>query len=75
MPIKIWYKVLPGRGNVIWPIIEVKIGQSLPQPILALVDSGANKSILHPFVAEALGFNLDKLGPSEKGISASGKYK
>ncbi|MBI2190280.1 MAG: hypothetical protein HYU49_01945 [Candidatus Levybacteria bacterium] len=48
----------------------------MPQPLLALVDSGANNSILHPLVAEALGFNLTKLGPPKKGgISASGEYE
>ncbi len=78
-PIKICYKVLPGRGRVKWPIIDVKFthqGDSLPQPLLALVDSGANHSILHPLVAEALGFNLKQLGPPEKGgLSVSGKYE
>ncbi len=77
-PIKIWYKALPKFSKILWPIIDVRLnhkGISLNQPLSALVDSGANQSILHPFVAEALGFNLKKLGPSEKGISASGKYK
>lgn len=77
-PIKIWYKVLPGRGNVRWPIIDIKLRNqkiSIPQPLLSLVDSGANQSILHPFVAEALGFNLGELGNTQKGLSVSGEYK
>lgn len=77
-PIKIWYDILPGLPKVKWPILKVKLKhdeRNLPQPLIALVDSGANKSILHPFVAEALGFNLEKLGRPEKGVSASGKYK
>lgn len=77
-PIKIWYDIFPGLSRVKWPILKIKLKhgeKSLPQPLIALVDSGANKSILHPFVAEALGFNLEKLGRSEKGVSASGEYK
>ncbi len=77
-PIKIWYKILPGRGIVKWPIIDIKLRNqriSMPQPLFSLVDSGANQSILHPFVAEALGFNLEKLGNPQKGLSASGEYK
>ncbi|MBI2613902.1 MAG: retropepsin-like domain-containing protein [Candidatus Levybacteria bacterium] len=77
-PIKIWYDILPGGPGVKWPILKVKLKHSetsLPQPLIALVDSGANKSILHPLVAEALGFNLEKLGASDKGISVSGEYK
>jgi len=77
-PIKVWYKVLPGRGKSKWPIIDIKLSYkkfSLPQPILALVDSGASHSILHPFVAEILGFNLEGLGFSQKGLSASGDYR
>ena len=77
-PIKIWYKVLPGRGKVIWPILDIKISYQrniLPQPVLALIDSGANRSIIHPLLAEALGFNPDKLGDPERGVSASGDYK
>ncbi len=78
MPIKVWYKVLPGKGNVIWPILDVRysFGKiSIPQPLLSLVDSGASDSILHPLVAEALGFNLKKLGVLKSGgLSVSGKY-
>lgn len=50
-PIKIWYDILPGENKVKWPILKVKLkygNRSLPQPLIALVDSGANKSILHP---------------------------
>lgn len=77
-PIKIWYKVLPGRGSVKWPVIDLGISHKrniLPQRIFSLVDSGANKSILNPFVAEALGFDLGKLGKPDKGVSASGDYE
>lgn len=78
-PIKVWYKSLPGTTRVEWPIVDVKLSNkniSLPQPLLALVDSGANQSILHPFVAEALGFNLKLLGPAQKGgVSVSGGYE
>lgn len=78
-PIKVWYRILPGTTKVNWPIVDIKLnhqGIALPQPLLALVDSGANNSILHPLVAEALGFNLRKLGPPKKGgLSASGEYE
>lgn len=76
-PIKIWYKGLPGFSKILWPIVDVRLnhGGILTQPFSALVDSGASQSILHPFIAEVIGFNLDKLGAPEKGISASGDYK
>ena len=78
-PIKIWYKALPKFPKALWPILDIKLSYkdiSLPQPILALVDSGANFSMLHPEIAEVLGFNLKKLGPaSPGGISVSGFYK
>ncbi|MFH1832911.1 MAG: hypothetical protein ABH816_01955 [Candidatus Levyibacteriota bacterium] len=77
--IKIWYKSLPLLPKVPWPIIDIKLSNqkiSLPQPLLTLVDSGANLSILHPMVAEALGFNLKKIGPAKPGgISVSGNYE
>lgn len=79
IPIKIWYKALPKLPNILWPIIGVRLshnGISLPQPFNALVDSGANRSILHPLVAETIGFNITKLGPPKKGgLSASGEYE
>lgn len=78
-PIKVWYKPLPKFPKITWPLIDIKLsqkGKSLPQPILALVDSGASYSILHIEVAQFLGFDLKKLGLSqEAGISVSGSYK
>lgn len=78
-PIKAWYKSLPGTTRVEWPIVDIKLSNkniSLPQPLFALVDSGANQSILHPVVAETLGFNLKLLGSAHKGgVSVSGSYE
>ncbi len=78
-PIKVWYKALPKFPKIIWPIIDVGLAfknKSLQQPVLSLVDSGANFSILHPEVAEILGFDLKKLGePKLPGFSVSGLYK
>lgn len=78
-PIKIWYKTLPRFPKIIWPIIEVNLShksRTLPQPVFALVDSGTNRSILHPEVAEVLGFNRKKLGIlQDTGLSVSGSYK
>lgn len=54
-PIKVWYKSLPGSSKILWPIVDVRLQNKeivLPQPILSLVDSGANQSILHPLVAK-----------------------
>lgn len=77
-PIKIWYKALPKFSRILWPTIDIRLnhkGISLNQSLSALVDSGASDSILHPLVAEALGFNLKKLGtPKSEGLSVSGKY-
>lgn len=78
-PIKIWYKPLPKLPKIFWPIIDIRLShhnKSLPQPVLSLVDSGANLSILHLEVAEALGFDFKKLGaPRPGGISVSGSHK
>ncbi len=78
-PIKIWYKPLPKLPQISWPIIDIKLSHksiSLPQAVLALVDSGANKSILHQDVADILGFDLKKLGlPAGGGTSVSGGYR
>lgn len=78
-PIKIWYKPLPLFPKISWPIIDIKLshnGKSLPQPILALVDSGASHSILHMEVAKFLGFDFKKLGPSKAGaLSVGGSHK
>lgn len=74
-PIKIYYQRLPGVPVAKWPIVEVKFSH-LPQPILALIDSGASNSILHPEIADALGYPKSKLGdPQFQGKSASGDYK
>lgn len=78
-PIRVWYKALPKFPKALWPILDIKLsykGNRLPQAILSLVDSGANISMLHPEIAEAIGFNLKKLGPPVPGgISVSGFYK
>lgn len=78
-PIKIWYKALPQHSKIRWPILDLELrckDLSVPQPLLALVDSGASMSILHPAVAEILGFDRKKLGdPKPGGISVSGTYK
>ena len=78
-PIKVWYRALPKFPKILWPIVEIKLSRqknSLPQPVFSLVDSGANFSILHPEIAEALGINLKKLGPPRPGgTSVSGYYK
>lgn len=78
-PIKVWYKPLPKLPKIPWPIIDINLSynnRALPQSVLSLVDSGANFSTLHMEVAEALGFNLKKLGePKPGGTSVSGFYK
>jgi len=76
--IKVWYRPHPKLPKVLWPVVDVTLthkGISLPQTLLALVDSGANISILHPLIAKALGFDLKKLGAPSKGLSASGVYE
>lgn len=77
--IKIWYKALPVIPQIIWPIIDIDLSyksQKLPQPILSLIDSGANTSILHPEIAQRLGFSSHNLGkPSLPGLSVSGAYR
>ena len=79
MPIKVWYKSLPALPKTYWPIVDIKLshkGIRLIQPVLSLIDSGANLSILHVEVAEAWGINLKKLGPPKfTGTSVSGYYK
>lgn len=75
--ITIPYRVLPGSGNVLWPIVEVKLSTrhgSIPQPLSALIDSGASSSVLHPFVAEVLGFDFKNAGTPHRGTSVSGTY-
>ncbi len=79
MVIKIWYESLPKLPKILWPIVELKLkyeNSSILQRIHALVDSGASHSVLHPLVAESLGFSLKKLGvPKSGGLSVSGGYK
>ncbi len=76
---KILYQKLPQQPYSSWPILEVKLRNksvALPQPVLSLVDSGANVSIIHQEIAEALGFDLQKLGLSKsEGKSVSGNYQ
>lgn len=75
-PIKIYYKPLP-KTYVPWPILDIDLSYKnkvYPQKIFALVDSGANVSILHPQFAQYLGFDLKKLTPKAGGVSVSGNY-
>ena len=77
-PIKIYYKPLQ-NSRILWPILDIGLsykGTSLSRSVHALVDSGANISILHPQAASYLGFDIKKLGASKPGgISVSGNYK
>lgn len=77
--IKIYYSALPQAPKILWPVVDIDLAYKknhLPQLLPSLVDSGASHSILHPFVAEILGFNLKELGiPKGGGISASGEYE
>lgn len=77
-PIKVQYKPLPIQPSSYWPILDIKLahdGKITPQPILSLIDSGANGSILHIELAELLGFKLKNLGRATKGgTSVSGNY-
>lgn len=77
-PIKVRYQAHPLFPRDLWPIVSIKLIRkefSTPQSTFALVDSGANKSLLHIQAAKVLGFDIKKLGKSEKGISVSGTYK
>ncbi len=77
-PIKIPYRTYPNSGNILWPIVELRLATRyslLTQSVIALVDSGASISVLHPVIAETLGFNPRKTKASQEGISASGTYK
>lgn len=75
---KIWYRRLPEHPDNFWPILEVRLRSkytAFPQPVFALVDSGASISILHPELARTLGFDLQRLGrPIQAGQSVSGSY-
>ena len=74
-PIKVWYESMPGMPTNKWPLVKVKFSV-LPQPIFALVDSGASVSVLGPEVAYRLGYTKQKLGkPRFSGKSVSGEYK
>lgn len=72
--IKIWYRKLPQSGKSLWPLIDIQL-PGLPQPIQALVDSGANSSILHEDIVDLLGFPKDQNLDNISGKSASGIYK
>ncbi len=77
-PIKVRYRTHPLFPKDLWPIVDIKLihkGFSIPQTTFALVDSGANKSLLHIQIAELLGFDIKRLGKSEKGVSVSGTYE
>lgn len=77
-PIKVRYRPHPKLPKILWPVVDVLFTHkdiSLPHPLFALVDSGANISILHPLIAKTLGFDLKKLGAPSKGFSASGVYE
>lgn len=72
--IKIRYRKLPLSGSIFWPIIDIQL-PVLPQPILALVDSGASNSILHEDIAEVLNIKRKKSNRIYRGISASGEFR
>jgi len=74
---RIWYEKLPEHPSNLWPLLNVKLKSKTSfQPALALVDSGASISVLHPDIAETLGFSTKILGkPKEAGESASGSYQ
>ena len=77
--IKVWYSSLPESPKTFWPIIPIRLEHksfSTTHPLNALVDSGASISVLHPFIAEASGFDFKKLGNQKtRGTSASGSYQ
>lgn len=77
-PIKIYYRPLK-NSRILWPILDIGLsykGTSISSSVQALVDSGANLSILHFQLAQHLGFDFKKFGsPKAGGISASGVYK
>ena len=77
-PIKVRYRAHPLFPKDLWPIVDVKLIHkefSIPQSIFALIDSGANKSLVHLQVAELLGFDVKKRGKPERGVSVSGTYE
>ena len=77
-PIKIPYESLKGRPETLWPLVELQLGTSetlLSQSIPALVDSGANTSLLNPEFIPLLGFTEKDLQFIPGGISASGTYR
>ncbi len=62
----------PTLFGVKMPIVNIKF-EKLPQPVPALVDSGATNCLLHPSLASTIGLKLDD---SEKrtGTGAGGAY-
>jgi len=77
--IRLPYRALPGtKGREIWPIINASLSykrKKFPQPIAALVDSGADVSTMDMLVAEILGFDLKKMEISGTGAGAGGSYR
>lgn len=76
-PVKIPYATLPGINSELWPIVQIELATARStrflNPLPALVDSGANASVLHPDVADALGFDRQQADIGE-GMSAGGRY-
>lgn len=76
-PIKIKYEPLPRQPKIMWPLVRVHLSNrisSLPQPLISLIDSGSNISILHPIIADLLGYTKRNLTFQEGGRSVSGTY-
>lgn len=63
----------PTLFGVKMPILSVKF-REFPQPVQALVDSGATNSMLHPRVASALKLKLD-YSKKLKGTGAGGQFE
>jgi hypothetical protein len=79
-PIKVFYRKLPqmlGQG-IDWPLIDIGLknkGVTIAPKLLALLDSGASNSIIHPQIATYLGFDLTKIQKlNNGGTSVSGNY-
>ncbi len=72
--ISLRYSTLPRSGKVLWPIVEIML-PVLPQPILALVDSGSSFSILHEDVADIIGLKKKRSDKTGSGFSVSGTFK
>lgn len=71
------YRRLPS-GPVEWPMLDVVLSTTnskLPQPVMALADSGAQGNVMHPEVARTLGFELKKKDIKLLGQGVGGNYK